>query len=137
MAFKTGNPRSGAPDGSSLGLSTGKTIHGNTAYGPSGGMAAGYATRDGFGNLGNFKSLNGAPMSGMYGQVTGPAPRLDAEGRPVKEATRMPGGWNPAPRAMPGGWNPAAGFSALGAAFGNPFSALRGFMGFGRYDNNP
>lgn len=55
------------------GLSTGKTWHGNTAFGPSGGMARGYATASlgpgaGMGpsvnRYSNFRTPTGAPMVG-------------------------------------------------------------------------
>lgn len=124
MAWSTGNPRSGAPNGSSLGLSTGKTWSGNTAYGPSGGMAAGYATQRNDGSYGNFRSLRGEPMSGPYGQVTGPAPRFSGE-----HATAN---WNYPGARMPGGWNPAGGItSAIGAALGAPAAFARGLAGLG------
>lgn len=55
------------------GLTTGTTIRGNTAYGPAGGMAQGYATRDQqslakagmgptMGTYSNFMDANGNPM---------------------------------------------------------------------------
>ena len=47
-------------NGKSLGLTTGKTWHGNTAFGPSGGDATGYATRD-------YKSLSNAGMGPSMG----------------------------------------------------------------------
>lgn len=60
-------------NGGSLGLTTGNTMYGNTAFGPSGGMASGYATRDmrslngagmgpTMGSYSNFNNLNGSPM---------------------------------------------------------------------------
>lgn len=62
-------------DGVNLGLTTGTTWYGNTAFGPAGGMATGYATRDGqsleaagmgptMGTYSNFNTLNGQPMFG-------------------------------------------------------------------------
>lgn len=57
-----------------LGITTGKTIHGNTAFGPSGGMAKGYATSKGGSGMGpsnksfsNFKTLDGKAMYGNMG----------------------------------------------------------------------
>ena len=60
-------------NGPSLGLTTGNTIYGNTAFGPAGGMATGYATRDAqslaaagmaptLGQYGQFRNLNGGAM---------------------------------------------------------------------------
>ena len=62
-------------DGVNLGLTTGTTWYGNTAFGPAGGMATGYATRDGqslagagmaptMGTYSNFNTMNGQPMFG-------------------------------------------------------------------------
>lgn len=68
----------GADRGGSAGLSTGSQWRGNTAYGPAGGMAQGYATRDQaslaragmaptVGYYGNFRGLSGEPMYGGQG----------------------------------------------------------------------
>ena len=54
------------------GLKTGSTIYGNTAFGPAGGRAVGYATRSGpingmgpsVGTFSNFRTPAGAPMVG-------------------------------------------------------------------------
>lgn len=54
------------------GLKTGSTIYGNTAFGPAGGAATGYATRTGpmsgmgpsVGAFSNFRTPTGAPMVG-------------------------------------------------------------------------
>lgn len=62
-------------NGKSLGLTTGNTWHGNTAFGPSGGDATGYATRDykslsnagmgpSMGSYSHFKDMNGNDMFG-------------------------------------------------------------------------
>jgi hypothetical protein len=56
-----------------LGITTGSTIHGNTAFGPAGGNAVGYATRDArslagagmgptMGNYSNFRTPSGEAM---------------------------------------------------------------------------
>jgi hypothetical protein len=132
MAFSGGfgspnTDRGGAGAGAGLGLTTGKTMYGNTAYGPAGGMAAGYATQNSNGSLGGFRSLNGAPMSGMYGRVTGPAqaPNRDAPGRKPKST--------PAARTMPGGWNPVSNFGDMfGQRLGSAFGRFSGLLGFGR-----
>lgn len=61
--------------GNQTGLGTGNNIYGNTAFGRSGGMAQGYATRDAaslaragmgptLGSYGQFNNLNGSPMFG-------------------------------------------------------------------------
>ena len=61
-----------------LGITTGSTIHGNTAFGPAGGNAMGYATRDArslagagmgptMGTYSNFRTPSGAPMFGDSG----------------------------------------------------------------------
>ena len=55
-----------------LGLTTGSTIHGNTAFGPAGGMAQGYATNSrvgsgmgpSMGTFSNFRNLDGSAMFG-------------------------------------------------------------------------
>lgn len=66
-----------------LGLTTGSTIYGNTAFGPAGGMATGYATRGGpvmhsrsltglpgsYGSWSNFNNPNGSPMFGNVGNM--------------------------------------------------------------------
>lgn len=69
-----GSSRSGSGTGSgggNTGLTTGNTWYGNTAYGPSGGTASGYATRTGAFGMGpslsqfsNFRTLSGAPVYG-------------------------------------------------------------------------
>lgn len=62
-------------DGQYLGLTTGPTIYGNTAFGPAGGFATGYATRDQAslaaagmgptpGTYSNFMTPGGRPMFG-------------------------------------------------------------------------
>jgi hypothetical protein len=48
-------------------LTTGKTWSGNTAFGPSGGTATGYATRDSSGNYSNFVGTDGKALSGYSG----------------------------------------------------------------------
>lgn len=61
--------------GNNTGLTTGTNIYGNTAFGPAGGEAMGYATRDPFslgqagmaptfGTYGNFRNPNGSAMFG-------------------------------------------------------------------------
>lgn len=60
------------------GVTTGKTIYGNTAYGPSGGMATGYATRSGpisgmgpsVGTYSNFRNLDGSAAIPGAGNMT-------------------------------------------------------------------
>lgn len=55
-----------------LGLRTGSTIHGNTAFGPAGGMSQGYATNSrlgsgmgpSVGSFSNFRNLDGSAMIG-------------------------------------------------------------------------
>lgn len=61
-----------------LGLTTGKTWHGTTAFGPAGGMAQGYGTRQADGSLGNLRDTNGnafgstRAMGGMPGGYAAP-----------------------------------------------------------------
>jgi hypothetical protein len=55
---------SGAPRGT--GLTTGGTWYGNSAFGPAGGMAQGYATRGPGGQYGNFRGLGGQPLAGGF-----------------------------------------------------------------------
>lgn len=71
---KSGGNAGKTNKGGGLGLTTGKTIHGNTAFGPAGGMAQGYATSKGGTGMGpsnksfsNFKNLDGSPMYGNMG----------------------------------------------------------------------
>lgn len=62
----------GRNGGAGLGIQTGSTIYGNTAFGPAGGKAVGYATRTGpisgmgpsVGTFSNFRTPSGAPMVG-------------------------------------------------------------------------
>lgn len=68
-----GDPRAAAAlrgpasgPGPGLGLTTGKTIHGNTAFGPAGGMATGYATRSNAPNV-----SGGSADFGRPGSITG------------------------------------------------------------------
>lgn len=62
----------GMNGGAGLGIQTGNTIYGNTAFGPAGGKAVGYATRTGpisgmgpsLGTFSNFRTPAGAAMVG-------------------------------------------------------------------------
>lgn len=62
----------GNSKGGGLGITTGKTWHGNTAFGPAGGMATGYATNSrlgsgmgpSVGSFSNFRNLDGSAMIG-------------------------------------------------------------------------
>lgn len=62
----------GGNRGGGLGLTTGKTWHGNTAFGPAGGKATGYATNSrpgsgmgpSVGSFSNFRNLDGSAMIG-------------------------------------------------------------------------
>lgn len=66
------------------GITTGNTIYGNTAFGPSGGMATGYAMASGLPGVAygpstaqysNFRNLDGTPMfGGMAGSRSFSAP---------------------------------------------------------------
>lgn len=94
-----------------LGLTTGKTIYGNTAFGPAGGMAQGYATMGAHGaanpnygmqptiqNYGNFRNLNGSPMFGgspIQGQSF---PGYGAQ-QSLSQAQRAYAAWQAAQRA--------------------------------------
>jgi hypothetical protein len=71
---KSGGSVGGGGKSGGLGITTGKTIHGNTAFGPAGGMAKGYATSKGGSGMGpsnksfsNFKTLDGNAMYGNMG----------------------------------------------------------------------
>lgn len=53
--------------GGNTGLTTGNTIYGNTAYGPAGGMAQGYATRD----MASLNKAGQGPMMGTFSNFMG------------------------------------------------------------------
>lgn len=74
----TGKSNSSGANMGGLGVTTGKTIYGNTAFGPAGGMATGYATRTGnisgigpsMTTFSNFRTPSGAAMfSGQAGNT--------------------------------------------------------------------
>lgn len=75
-----------------LGATTGKTIYGNTAYGPAGGMATGYATRKdspsglgpSVGTYSNFRNLDGSAAIPGAGNMT-------AMGRSAQQARSVLG----------------------------------------------
>jgi hypothetical protein len=112
----TGNTNSGSVRGGSplaglanarptTGVTTGNTIYGNTAYGPSGGMATGYATRTGgmsgmgpsVGTYSNFRNLDGSAAIPGAGNMTAMA-RNPQQARSVLERQ-----FNPAGRPRVGG----------------------------------
>ena len=98
-----------------LGITTGSTIHGNTAFGPAGGNAIGHATRDArslagagigpsTGTYSNFRTPSGAPMFGAgpgapggLGVNAGSGMRAFQIARLLAERAR------PRPAAGPGG----------------------------------
>lgn len=74
----TGKSNSSGANMGGLGVTTGKTIYGNTAFGPAGGMATGYATRTGnisgigpsMTTFSNFRTPSGGAMfSGRAGNT--------------------------------------------------------------------
>lgn len=67
-------------DGQYLGLTTGPTIYGNTAFGPAGGMATGYATRD----MQSLAQAGMGPTPGMYGNFMTPGGSPMFGGSPVQ-----------------------------------------------------
>lgn len=106
----TGNVNSGDIRGASplaglanarptTGITTGNTIYGNTAYGPSGGMATGYATRTGgmsgmgpsVGTYSNFRNLDGSAAIPGAGNMTAMG-RNPQQARSVLERQFAPAG---------------------------------------------
>jgi hypothetical protein len=79
--------------GSSLGLTTGSTWYGNTAFGPAGGMAAGYATKAPGGRVDGGSSSFGNPAAGGgFGQGTYSNFRDPSGGAMFSSGPGAPGG---------------------------------------------
>lgn len=145
------------------GLSTGNTIHGNTAFGRSGGMAQGYATAKLGGGAGmgpttntysNFRTLAGNPMfSGAAQNIAVRAPNANVAAAALAQmqqaAARRVGGLlsdedvtvgpvDPIPVVEPTALVPRA-FPPLAAyksPFGPEYIAMAGQAGLGNFSAN-
>lgn len=93
------------------GLTTGNTMYGNSAYGPSGGMAQAYGTRDyaslnragmgpTVGSYGNFQTPQGQPMYGSS-PVQGQSFNGMNMGQALSQANRAQAAWQAAQAAHP------------------------------------
>lgn len=110
-----------------LGLTTGRTIYGNTAFGPSGGRAVGYATKDNYGTMGpgnanysNFRTRDGRTAFGNVGGMQFNAPNARAAAGYANAMNRAMEA--PRPQAVPAGVSaprPVAGIMGR-PAFGPP-----------------
>lgn len=91
---RPGTNGSGTVNYGGLGLTTGSTWHGNTAYGSGGGHASGFATRTGGNDRGpgaaaysNFRDMSGRPMfSGSLGNTTVVARSAGEAARALQQA---------------------------------------------------
>ena len=97
--------------GSHTGLTTGNKMYGNSAYGPSGGMAQAYGTRDyaslnragmgpTVGSYGNFQTPQGQPMYGSS-PVQGQSFYGMNMGQALSQANRAQAAWQAAQAAHP------------------------------------
>lgn len=74
-------------------LTTGTTWHGNTAFGPSGGKATGYATKDSKGDYSNFRDTSGRSMGGYdgsNGRITSTSKGIAPSQQPAKFGSNTP-----------------------------------------------
>lgn len=133
--------------GDNLGLNTGKTWHGNTAFGPAGGVARGYGTRSGSGQLGSLRDWNGNPLAAAQPRTAQPRPdpRVVEPYRPPP-VTQQPippvGPRPPAPAPIPDeivpGYNPFNAYNAL-RAYNSPYGpemvSSAGLHGMNNFNN--